>query len=1558
MKPAVVFIVTIAFLKITNCQDYCAVNHTSGCSFDFINGVVLNTLSNNSTGCSGSTYTLYDNLTTELIVGNSYNLSITSGNFSSNYYYAWLDYNNDGDFDDANEYLGYVHSTATYQTNSIPFTVPSDNPFVKTRLRIRCAYGTFYNTPCGNYTYGETEDYEVSIHTFTESSQVFSGTYYPFSIIDSDSDGDMDVFLNDRIHVNNGSGSFTQIPTDISGQNTINQDWGDIDNDGDLDLLVAGIVSPGMTKLFENQGSNVFSEVAAGLTQVEQGNAKCVDLDNDGLKDIIVCGNDMLTNEVITKCYLNNGDLTFTEVETGIKNMGVNPSISIADYNTDGLMDILISGRTIDGNLYTTLYKNQGNLIFEELDTGLPIIYNGYFDWGDFDNDGDLDLLINGQKLIDNSFVLSIYENNGNDEFLEVNAGLQGMSRGCCRWGDYNNDGYLDIATVGRYFDEGWNRTALIYKNNGDGTFIEVENIVAGAAEEGYIDWADFDNDNDLDLMISGMGPGDIEFAKIFLNNRDLGNSIPSTPSVFTYSTRGNEVTIQWKKSNDSESGINGLNYNISIGSSSGQADLKRADARLSTGTQLLCRIGNCGKNNTFKFSGLDAGTYFYKVQAIDGVYKASAFSLEQSFQIKEIFSEGEIDINVTNLNPDNPYLKIADIDIDGDLDFSAGGFSSTILAQNDAGVFSTKINNLPVIKKCGFDWGDFDNDGDLDLLAMGEIEGAISSLVFINEGNWNFTEKDFGLQSLRFGNCHWADIDNDGDLDIILVGGRKNTLSVTGIWIYENNNDTSFNLSQSITDFDLGYPASVVGDLNSDGQIDLVVADSSASVIYYNNLGIFTACGAFIKNLSNGSADLGDIDHDGDLDLLICGFDEYRNNYTKIYRNDGMHSFSEMNFILRGISEGKAQWIDFDGDHDLDILLSGKSSVNIKKVYFYEGGDYIELNTNFFEPLSKGPYLTDVADLNNDRDPDFISSGLGTPTGEVVLKYTNNGNYSPTQLDSPTELSTQTEGYGIRLSWTPVNEKGVTYNVWVATKGSDFDIVSPMSDTATGFRYIPERGNASVNNFFILDSLPVNEYLWGVQAVSSGMIGGTWSSVDTFIINDVSPDFNYDTAVCYGTPTTFADTSVTTDTIIARKWFFGDGTTSTEQNPTNPIHLYQTADTFEVTLWAYTESGDSASRTHQVIVKPSPTAAFTVDPVCKGETSVMADQSDVSQVVVASWLWKYSNGDSSLYQGTVNEKFDETTSVTLTITANNGCSDTDMKIAEVVEYSQFNIDLANSSYNTQFCQNDSTILVAPYFVDCTYRWQKNNDNLGVSDTFLIIKDVASVNTYSLEIETNTANCISEESALITVSENPPTPQITIEEGYHNRLCKGDTCKLTTPVLSGYSYYWYKDSVIIGNAGAVFATDSGMYSITVVNNASLCKNIESDTIEIEIVGVPAVPQIVPGDDQVICLGDTITFSIYNDETLQYYWYRNGLHQAEFASNILKAGVSGEYFVVVVNSEDCSKPSQNAVNVTVFESPDKPTILIEGETEFCSDINETQLSSSGTAEVFHWIFNES
>jgi enediyne biosynthesis protein E4 len=351
---------------------------------------------------------------------------------------------------------------------------------------------------------------KISTGPIATDQGVFAGAGWA----DFRSSGLLDLFIcnygGDRInryYRNNGDGTFTKITQGGAVQDSsahIVPAVGDYDNDGYPDLFISQTItsSTGVPNvLYHNNGDGTFTLAASsGVTNVtgDFNASSAVDYDNDGFVDFFVPG----FNGGSGLLFHNNGNGTFSRPSSVINNILDNHSVAWADYDNDGFMDLVIPG---DGNNF--LYHNNGNGTFTAIHSN-SVAQDVWSDnpwgvaWGDYDNDGRLDLFVTGLTTTNR-----LYHNNGNGSFTNVTSGpmLKAPSGGgyrACAWGDYDNDGYLDL------FMCGYNATNALFHNNGDGTFTKVLSgaPVAEGKDGIYCNacgWADYDNDGFLDLLVT-----------------------------------------------------------------------------------------------------------------------------------------------------------------------------------------------------------------------------------------------------------------------------------------------------------------------------------------------------------------------------------------------------------------------------------------------------------------------------------------------------------------------------------------------------------------------------------------------------------------------------------------------------------------------------------------------------------------------------------------------------------------------------------------------------------------------------------------------------------------------------------------------------------------------------------------------------------------------------------------------------------------------------------------------------------------------------------------------
>ena len=232
----------------------------------------------------------------------------------------------------------------------------------------------------------------------------------------------------------------------------------------------------------------------------------CADFNGDGKPDILLTGIDKADGKRKTWLYLNDGTGGFTlATNTGIDKGFIHSSISAGDYDGDGDMDFVVQGWcTYNGTnaQLAVVYKNNGTGMFTEAAT-LDGRSNGIIEFGDYDNDGRLDILQIGWKESAEykGGKVNVYHNDGNDIFSDINnTTLFPMADGHARFGDYDNDGNLDIVL------NGWGKS-YIYKGDGKGAFVQ-QDITLPGYNQAYVYWIDYNQDGFKDILTGGLKDG------------------------------------------------------------------------------------------------------------------------------------------------------------------------------------------------------------------------------------------------------------------------------------------------------------------------------------------------------------------------------------------------------------------------------------------------------------------------------------------------------------------------------------------------------------------------------------------------------------------------------------------------------------------------------------------------------------------------------------------------------------------------------------------------------------------------------------------------------------------------------------------------------------------------------------------------------------------------------------------------------------------------------------------------------------------------------------------
>ncbi|MEG4302981.1 FG-GAP-like repeat-containing protein, partial [Microcoleus sp. D3_18a_C4] len=468
------------------------------------------------------------------------------------------------------------------------------------------------------------------------------------------------------------------------------------------------------------------------------------------------------------------------------------PAVSAdSDYNGLNAPDALVVNRDNEISSFNNEFNNNLPQSFtevaysftsNELDLKIPG-YVGANAWGDYDNDGDLDLLVMEGGSVQNNYSFSfprsqytpkVYSND-NGSFTPVDIGLPTVyggllqengkehnSKPSATWGDSDNDGDLDILLIGVRKEinssgtESYIPTTTLWANpkiennrppnsTGDTTKFAPAARLPGMFN-GSADWGDYNNDGRKDLVLTGdTSSGYI--TKVFRNDRiDFGGGIP-----FNYGIRFEE---------DTEVSLPGVIGNAAWGD-----------------------YNNDGKPDILVAGETAGSAYVAKLYSNTG----NGFTEERNPLLQ----------NQNNLNQPITYGAWGDSNSDGQLDIlltgTKQGPSFTRVLLNNSNYQETKFEDrlIPSGPNAGFGaWGDEDNDGDLDILLTQTDSGKGVAKVYRNESDSFEPIDDPTLPNNVYGPTSWGDYNKDGRLDIALTT-RDDSSFPGGSFVKVYRNDT-----------------------------------------------------------------------------------------------------------------------------------------------------------------------------------------------------------------------------------------------------------------------------------------------------------------------------------------------------------------------------------------------------------------------------------------------------------------------------------------------------------------------------------------------------------------------------------------------------------------------------------------------------------------------------------------------------------------------------------------------------------------------------------------------
>ena len=377
--------------------------------------------------------------------------------------------------------------------------------------------------------------------------------YSSIAFADVDSDGDQDVLVTGEngsflpitvLYTNDGMGFFNEVSgTPFEGVSRSSIAFADIDNDNDQDVLITGLNSSNLkiSILYTNDGNGTFVEVeSTPFDGVSDGSIAFVDSDNDDDQDVLISGQNN-SFQKIAKLYINDGTGLFSELlETPFDGV-TRSSVAFADIDDDNDQDVLITGLNSSNEKIAKLYTNvSAGIFFEIVGIAFVGVQHSCIAFTDIDNDSDQDVLITGL----NSSIQKtskLYTNDGNGFFSEVvDTPFDGVSHSSIAFADIDNDDDQDVLITGQA--SSFLPVSKLYTNDGFGLFEEVLGTPFEGVYRSSIAFADIDNDSDQDVLLTGQNSSDQPIAELYRNNFIVGideNILFNQVSIFPNPSHG-----------------------------------------------------------------------------------------------------------------------------------------------------------------------------------------------------------------------------------------------------------------------------------------------------------------------------------------------------------------------------------------------------------------------------------------------------------------------------------------------------------------------------------------------------------------------------------------------------------------------------------------------------------------------------------------------------------------------------------------------------------------------------------------------------------------------------------------------------------------------------------------------------------------------------------------------------------------------------------------------------------------------------------------------------------
>jgi hypothetical protein len=810
---------------------------------------------------------------------------------------------------------------------------------------------------------------------------------------DVDGDGDLDLVVGNlgyyaRLYLNNGTAdpwagvTASNITAEFHESHSVA--LGDVDGDADLDLVV---VHEGYAnRLYLNNGTAdpwngvTGSDITADVQDTHAG--ALGDVDGDGDLDLVV-GNYNEPNRL----YLNNGTANPWVGVTGsdiTADAGLTNSVVLADADGDGDLD-LVAGNF---NQPTRLYPNNGTADPWNGVAGSDITADADNTYslavGDLDGDGDADLVAGNWNQPNRSYL--------NDDTADPWGGIGGsditsdlLDSISIALGDVDGDGDLDLV-VGEA-----NLRNRLYLNNGTTdpwNGVTGSDITADAGLTSSVALVDADGDGDLDLVAGHFN----QPTRLYLNN---GTADPWN------GVTGTNVTADV---HDTRS--------IALGDVDGDGDLDLVAGNFRQANRLYLNNGTTDPWNGVTGKDMPGGWYDTRSVALGDVDGDGDLDLVEGnyFQVHRLYlNNGTTDpwngvtgSDITTDEHDTSSVELGDVDRDGDLDLVAGNYDQVnrLYLNNGTADPWNGVTGSDITTDAGLTSSvalvDADGDGDQDLVAGQHNQ---PNRLYLNNGTvdpWaSVAGSDITADTHNTLSIALGDVDRDGDLDLVAGHGGH----VDRLYLNNGTRDPWASVAGSdiTADAQNTYPVAL-GDVDRDGDLDLVAGNSGqTNRLYLNNGTADPWNGVTGSDITTDAHDtwsvaLGDVDDDGDLDLVAGNYAQVNRLYLNNGTSDPWNGVTGSDITTDAHDTSSVALGDVDRDGDLDLVAGNFTDPNRSYLNNGTADPWNGVTGSDITTASRATRSVALGDVDGDGDLDLVTGN----SGQVNRLYPNNGTADP----------------------------------------------------------------------------------------------------------------------------------------------------------------------------------------------------------------------------------------------------------------------------------------------------------------------------------------------------------------------------------------------------------------------------------------------------------------------------------------------------------------------------------------------------------------------------------